>query len=222
MTWQARTLRTPGQLRTTGGSMQNERAEVKMYSDYKSPYAYLAFDPGMALEQRFAVRVRWRPFQLRLKGKGERSVYSEHKVKYSYLDARRWANMRPGGLVLKGPLKIYDTTPALIGGLYAETQGRLVDYSRTVFQRFFRRELEVDQPGAVAAVIAELGMSDQGYRDYLAGEGMAAYERAQEEAVADRIFGVPIFVFEGEPFWGHDRIDLLERRLAEAGLALES
>jgi 2-hydroxychromene-2-carboxylate isomerase len=51
---------------------------------------------------------------------------------------------------------------------------------------------------------------------------MAAYERAQEEAVADRIFGVPIFVFEGEPFWGHDRIDLLERRLAEAGLALES
>jgi 2-hydroxychromene-2-carboxylate isomerase len=202
--------------------MQNERAEVKMYSDYKSPYAYLAFDPGMALEQRFAVRVRWRPFQLRLKGKGERSVYSEYKVKYSYLDARRWANMRPGGLVLKGPLKIYDTTPALIGGLYAETQGRLVDYSRTVFQRFFRRELEVDQPGAVAAVIAELGMSDQGYRDYLAGEGMAAYERAQEEAVADRIFGVPIFVFEGEPFWGHDRIDLLERRLAEAGLALES
>jgi 2-hydroxychromene-2-carboxylate isomerase len=199
--------------------MPNERAEVKMYSDYKSPYAYLAFDPGMALEQRFDVRVRWRPFQLRLKGKGQRSVYSEYKIKYSYLDARRWANMRPGGLVLKGPLKIYDTTPALVGGLYAETQGRLVDYSRTVFERFFRRELEVDQPDAVAAVVAGLGMPERGYRDYLAGEGMRAYERAQEEATVDRIFGVPIFVFQGEPFWGHDRIGLLERRLAEAGLA---
>src|SRR5262245_658736 len=95
--------------------MQEQRAEVKMYSDYKSPYAYLAFDPGFALEQRFNVRVRWRPFQLRLKGKGQRSVYSEYKVKYSYLDARRWANLRPGGLVIKGPLKIYDTTPALVG-----------------------------------------------------------------------------------------------------------
>ena len=42
------------------------------------------------------MRVRWRPFQLRLKGKGERSVYSEYKVKYSYLDARRWANLRGG------------------------------------------------------------------------------------------------------------------------------
>jgi 2-hydroxychromene-2-carboxylate isomerase len=199
--------------------MPGVAAEIKMYSDYKSPYAYLAFDPGMALEQRYHVRVRWRPFQLRLKGAGQRSVYSEYKIKYSYLDARRWANLRPGGLVIKGPLKIYDTTPALVGGLYAETQGRLVDYSRSVFDKFFRRELEVDQPDAVAAHIASLGMSDAGYRDYLAGEGMRAYEAAQEEAVADRIFGVPIFVFEGEPFWGHDRIPLLEHRLAEAGLA---
>src|SRR5262245_24950245 len=205
-----------------GGPMQEARAGVKMYSDYKSPYAYLAFDPGFELERRFNVRVRWRPFQLRLKGKGQRSVYSEYKVKYSYLDARRWANLRPGGLVIKGPLKIYDSTPALIGGLFAERQGRLVDYSRTVFERFFKRELEVDQPDAIAGLIAGLGLSEAAYRDYLAGEGMAEYERAQEEATADHIFGVPIFVFKGEPFWGHDRIGLLERRLSEAGLALES
>ncbi|MBX9590630.1 MAG: DsbA family protein [Hyphomonadaceae bacterium] len=191
-----------------------------MYSDYKSPYAYLAFDPGFDLEQRYKVRVRWRPFQLRIKGKGERSVYSEHKVKYSYLDARRWANLR-GGLVIKGPLKIYDTTPALVGGLFAETQGRLIAYSRSVFDRFFRRELEVDQPDAVAAHIASMGLSETAYRDYLAGEGMRAYGLAQEEAASDKIFGVPIFVFSGEPFWGHDRIGLLEHRLTEAGLALD-
>jgi 2-hydroxychromene-2-carboxylate isomerase len=67
----------------------SEKVEVKMYSDFKSPYAYLAFDPGMSLGQRFDVRVRWIPFQLRLKGKGERSVYSEYKVKYSYRRLRR-------------------------------------------------------------------------------------------------------------------------------------
>src|SRR5437879_13582228 len=94
--------------------------EFKMYSDFKSPYAYLAFDPGMALPERFNVRVRWIPFQLRLKGKGERSVYSEHKVKYSYLDARRWA--KPRGLWIRGPFEIDDTTPALIGGLCGENR----------------------------------------------------------------------------------------------------
>ena len=200
--------------------MQAERGgtkEIKMYSDYKSPFAYLAFDPAFALEERYNVRLRWRPFQLRLKGKGERSVYSEYKVKYSYLDARRWA--KPRGLWIRGPLKIYDTTPALVGGLFAEKEGRLLDYSRTVYKRFFLRELEVDQPAAIAGVIAELGLRERDYLDYLAGEGMAAYERAQEEAARDQIFGVPLFLLDGEPFWGYDRLTLLEARLNEAGLA---
>jgi 2-hydroxychromene-2-carboxylate isomerase len=198
--------------------MPTERKEVKMYSDYKSPYAFLAFDPGFELERKFNVRVRWIPFQLRIKGKGQRSEYSEYKVKYSYLDARRWANLR-GGLVIKGPLKIYDTTPALVGGLFAARHGRLIDYSRAAFERFFRREFEADQPDAVAALLGDLGLSDQAYRQYLAGEGMQDYERAQAEAAADHVFGVPMFVFNGEPFWGHDRLPLLERRLTDAGLA---
>jgi hypothetical protein len=30
---------------------------------------------------------------------------------------------------------------------------------------------------------------------------------------------VPMFIFQDEPFWGHDRIPLLEHRLSDAGLA---
>lgn len=195
-----------------------ERKEIKMYSDYKSPFAYLAFDPAFALEERWRVRIRWIPFQLRIKGKGERSIYSEYKARYSYLDARRWA--KPRGLIIRGPLKVYDTTPALIGGLFADSKGRLIEYSRRVYELFFRRELEADQPAAVAGVISSLGMSVEEYRDYLAGPGARAYDDAQAEAAADHIFGVPIFIFEGEPFWGHDRLPLLEERLREKGLAL--
>jgi 2-hydroxychromene-2-carboxylate isomerase len=189
---------------------------VKMYSDFKSPYAYLAFDPGMALPERFNVRVRWIPFQLRIKGKGERSVYSEYKVKYSYLDARRWAKAR--NLWIRGPLKIYDSTPAAIGGLFAERHGRFLDYGREVFRLFFLRELEIDQPDAVAKVIAGLGLSGADYLAWLAAEGPQAYDRCQEEAAADHVFGVPFFMFEDEPFWGYDRLALLEQRLTEAGL----
>jgi 2-hydroxychromene-2-carboxylate isomerase len=196
-----------------------ERAEVKMYSDYKSPYAYLAFDPAFALEERYRVRVRWIPFQLRIKGKGERSLYSEYKARYSYLDARRWA--KPRGLVIRGPLKVYDTTAALIGGLFAEEHGRLREYSRAAYERFFKRELEADQTEPVAALLETLGLSAEEFRRYLAEQGARAYERAQEEAATDHVFGVPIFLFEGEPFWGHDRLPVLEQRLAEAGLRLE-
>ncbi|MGA2410803.1 MAG: DsbA family protein [Candidatus Binataceae bacterium] len=193
-----------------------EAQELKMYSDYKSPFAYLAFDPGMALAERYNVRVRWIPFQLRIKGKGERSVYSEYKVKYSYLDARRWA--KPRGIYIKGPKKIYDTAPALIGGLFAARQDRLLDYSRKVYERFFRGELEADQPEPIAQLISEIGLPPNDYLDYLKGDGIRDYDQAQAEAASDHIFGVPIFHFRGEPFWGYDRIGMLEERLTEAGL----
>ena len=196
-----------------------ERKEVKMYSDYKSPYAYLAFDPAFALEERYRVRVRWIPFQLRVKGKGERSLYSEYKARYSYLDARRWA--KPRGLAIRGPLKVYDTTPALIGGLFAAEHGRLREYSRAAYERFFKRELEADQAEPVAALLETVGLSAEEFRQYLPQEGARAYERAQQEAAADHVFGVPIFLFEGEPFWGHDRLPVLEQRFVEAGLAQE-
>jgi 2-hydroxychromene-2-carboxylate isomerase len=196
----------------------SEKAEVKMYSDFKSPYAYLAFDPAMALPERFNVSVRWIPFQLRVKGKGERSTYSEYKVKYSYMDARRFAKAR--GLWIRGPLKVYDTTPAAIGGLFAQKHGRLLDYGRAAFKQFFLREFEADQPEAVARLLGGIGLSDRDFIDYLSDEGRQGYERCQEEAATDHVFGVPFFIFRSEPFWGHDRLSLLEARLAEARLAM--
>jgi 2-hydroxychromene-2-carboxylate isomerase len=194
------------------------RDEVRLYFDYKSPFAYLAVEPAFALPSAYDITLRWIPFLLRIKGKGERSQYSEWKAQYSYMDARRWANKR-GGFPIKGPLKVYDSTPALIGGLFAQRGGFFRPYSEQVYARFFRRELEIDVGDQIADLIAELGHSAADYRTYLAGEGPTALEACIEEAHADQIFGVPIFVFRGERFWGHDRVALLEERLTEAGLA---
>ncbi len=139
---------------------EGETKEVKMYSDFKSPYAFLAFDPAFALEDKYRIRLKWKPFQLRLKGKGQRSQYSEYKVKYSYMDARRWANMK-GGLMIRGPLKIFDTTRALIGGLFAEKHDKIREYGNRVFEQFFKRELAADEADAVPKVVAGLGLSEQ-------------------------------------------------------------
>ena len=53
---------------------------------------------------------------------------------------------------------------------------------------------------------------------YLNGDGLRDYEKAQAEAASDHVFGVPLFYFDDEPFWGYDRLPMLEERLAEAGL----
>jgi 2-hydroxychromene-2-carboxylate isomerase len=193
------------------------REALKLYFDYKSPFTYVAMAPAFALPERYAVELRWIPFLLRIKGPGQRSVYSDWKAKYSYMDARRAAN-RLGGLRILGPRKIYDSAPALIGGLFARREGFFRPYTEAVFERFFRRELEIDVPGEIAKLIGELGSSGEDYLEFLAGEGARELDASTREAHADRVFGVPIFVFRGELFWGQDRMGLLEERLAEAGL----
>ena len=193
------------------------REEVKLYFDYKSPFAYLAKDPAFELPQRYRITLRWIPFVLRIKGKGERSVYSEYKARYSYMDARRWANKR-GGFTIKGPLKVYDSEPALIGGLYAQRAGFFRPYTDAVFARFFERALEIDQPDAIATLVDALHGSGRQYLQYLRGAGAAEFRACQDEAATDHAFGVPLFVFRGEQFWGHDRMGLLEERFVDAGL----
>jgi len=190
---------------------------LKLYFDYKSPFAYLAAEPAFALPERYAIELRWIPFLLRLKAPGQRSIYSDWKAQYSYMDARRWANRR-GGLMIKGPLKVYDSAPALIGGLFAQRGGFFRPYSEQVWTRFFRRELEIDLPERIAALVDELGHSADDYLAYAAGDGTATLDACLAEAHADRIFGVPIFVFRDERFWGYDRMPLLEERLTEHGL----
>ena len=191
--------------------------ELKLYFDYKSPFAYLAMEPALDLPARYAVHLRALPFLLRIKGKGERSIYSEWKVRYSYLDARRWANKR-GGFAIRGPQKIYDSRPALIGALFTQREGGFREYSLEVFKRFFERRLEIDEPEQVAALLAEQGHDPEAYAKFLAGEGPALLEQCIDEGHEDQVFGVPIFVFRGELFWGYDRMPLLEERLRAAGL----
>ncbi len=188
--------------------------ELKLYYDHKSPYAYLAAEPAFDLPSRFRVKVRWMPFQLRIKGKGERSQYSEWKARYSYMDARRWANRR-GGFLIRGPVKVYETSPSLIGGLYAERQGLFRDYTMEVYARFFEHRLEIDEPAAIAELLTELGADGHDYLKWADGEGRERLEVSIAEAHQDHIFGVPIFCLRGELFWGHDRIPLLEERLVE-------
>lgn len=44
------------------------------------------------------------------------------------------------------------------------------------------------------------------------------HDHLRNEAEASGVFGMPTFVFEGELFWGGDRIGLLRERLDETGV----
>ena len=145
------------------------RRTIKLYSDYKSPYAYLAKDLAYDLERDTGVQLDWLPYTLDIPSylgsasvddqgnvrQESRNAHQWRRVKYSYMDCRREANRR--GLTIRGPKKIFDSSLANIGLLYAKQHGVFRAYNDQVFERFWKRELDIENPGAIAALLTDCG-----------------------------------------------------------------
>ena len=193
--------------------------EITVYFDYKSPFAFLGKDPAYEVERDFGVRLTWLPYTLDipsyLDSVQTRSDKNWLRVRYAYMDARRWANKR--GLTVRGPKKIFDSSIANIGMLYAVREGAFREYHDTVYERFWKRELEIEDPAVIRAVLEEAGADTGGFQSFLEGEGRREHDRIRAEAEERGVFGVPTYIFEEELFWGHDRVPLLRERLSEAG-----
>ena len=191
--------------------------EVALYIDYKSPYAYLAKDPAYELEREFDIRLNWLPYTLNipdfLGSVEERNPHQWRRVRYSYMDARRLANLR--GLTIRGPQKIFDSSIAAIGMLFAQRQGVFRAYNDTVFERFWKRELDIEDRAVLGKVLDEIGADASGFFDFLEGEGRREHDRISQEAESIGVFGVPTFVIDGEIFWGGDRLWMVRDRLKE-------
>lgn len=194
---------------------------ITLYIDYKSPYAYIAKAGAYRLEDEFDVALDWLPYTLDIPsylGSVEnRDPHQWRRVRYSYMDARRYANIQ--GLTLYGTKKIFDTRLASIGLLYAKEKGVFRAYNDAVFDRFWKRELDIEDFETMRALLAEAGADTAGFRDYVEGRGGELHDRVRAEAHEAGVFGVPMFVIEGELYWGGDRLPLIRDRLRERGLA---
>lgn len=196
---------------------------VTLYVDYRSPFSYLVKDEAYALERDLGVSLVWRPHAIDLQGAyggevEERTERDWRKVRYLYMDARRLANRR--GLIVRGPQKIYDPTIAHIGMLLAIQTGDAVfrRYHDVVCERFWRRDLDIEDAAAVRAILIETGADGQLFDALIAsGDGARQCRSIVADAEQRGVFGVPTFVLDesGELFWGTDRIWLLRERLAD-------
>jgi len=200
---------------------------IRIYSDYKSPYAYLAKDLAYELERETGARLDWLPYTLDIPAylgsakvdaaggvlEESRNAHQWRRVKYSYMDCRREANRR--GLTIRGPRKIFDSSLANIGMLYAKRHDVFRGYHDCVFDRFWKRELDIESPAALAAVLNECGADTADFAAFLAGDGRRQLQDIQREAEAAGVFGVPSFLLEdGDLYWGREHLPRIRELLA--------
>ncbi|MEM7328889.1 MAG: DsbA family protein [Pseudomonadota bacterium] len=198
-------------------------APLIVYVDIKSPYAFVAIRPTLALEAELGLQFDWRPLTLDIpsylgsaKKKQGKVVASEGRsqrtwnaIRYSYRDARRYAERQ--GLTLKGTEKIWDSTLPNIAILWvmANARDRLADYFEAVYPPFWRRELDIEDIAIVEACLREAGVSSDGFRAFATGAGRQLHDALQPQFHPNGIFGVPTYVLDDDILFGREHIPYL-------------
>jgi len=193
---------------------------VQAFIDLRSPYSYLALGPARALARETGVGFDWWPYltDFRSAYGGEveaRSSRDIAKLKYLYMDCRRLARLQ--GLTIRATTKLWDAAPASQAMLFAKSRGRLWEFCDPLLEAFWRREFDLESAGDIEAALVRAGLQSADWRRYLAAEATPALAAAAERAGQLGVFGAPTFVYQGELFWGGDRLDLLAAAIRAGG-----
>jgi 2-hydroxychromene-2-carboxylate isomerase len=111
--------------------------------------------------------------------------------------------------------------PAAAIAYRAEADGgprMLKAFCRAVMAAYFTRNEAIDDVGVLIPLAAEAGLATDRARAAPDDPTMqAAVASATQTALDEGIWGAPVMVVDGEPFWGEDRIDQLDLWLARGG-----
>lgn len=195
------------------------RPVLEFWFDFASTYSYLSAMRVEALAEAAGVDVRWRPFLLGpiFQAQGWNSspfnLYPA-KGRYMWRDVAREAERRGLPFVKPNPFPQNGLAATRVA-LSAVDKDWCGAFVRAVFHSQFGEGRSIEEPSAVAALAASLGLdADSTMKAASADPNKQRLRAVTEEARTKGVFGAPTFFAEdGEMFWGDDR---LERALAWA------
>jgi len=195
---------------------------IDFYFDFSSPYGYLGAQMVDELAAKHDRSVDWHPLLLGVVFKQTGAApLTQIPVKgpYSARDFARTA--RYHGIEFKMPpvFPIPAQAPSRIM-LWAKAQSpesgaRL---AKALYRAFFVEGLDISQPDIAAEVAGRAGFDAHAARAAVDDPAMKdALKREVDAAISAGVFGSPFIIVDGEPFWGTDRFDQVDRWLASGG-----
>ena len=183
-------------------------ANITMYLDFISPYAYLAFKQiGRGLHDRTEITYRPILFAGLLNHYGQLGPAEiPHRREWTFLQAL-WQG-KEAGIPIQLP-KSHPFNPlALLRLAIAETNSGnpTRETCDRIFEFVWNRGIDVRDENELAAL-------RNGITLYLDPSDPAVKEQLKtntEEAIANRVYGVPSFHYNDKIFWGNDSLKMLE------------
>ena len=189
---------------------------VDYYYSHVSPWAYLGHAAFLEMARRNDVTVVFRPIALG-------AVFSETggvplakrnpaRQRYRLIELQRWHDKRHMPLNLQPAYFPFD--PTLVDRCaiaIQEAGGNPGDFARRVFRAIFVLDKNCADEHVLEGILADAGQDGKAVLAAASSEAIGAlYEKNIADAIAADVIGSPCYVLHGEPFWGQDRIEILE------------
>ena len=219
-------MTTPSNPRPAG-EPGNLAAPIDFYFDFISGYGYFASLRIEAIATRHGRSVNWHSMLLGvsvMKVMGLKPLLETPlKGEYVLNDAARYIRQHRLTVTRKISDPMMDPRPAGRAFYWVRRHhpGREAAFARGVLDRYWRLGRDLSDPQEIAAVASanpSLGIDAKTLMDGQASDESRDDLRSAVAASIERgVFGSPFIFVDGEPFWGSDRLELVDAWLGQGG-----
>lgn len=198
------------------------RSPIEFFYEFSSPYGYIGAQLIEEIGARYDCEIRWRPFLLGAVFQSEGTqplVHYPLKGEYSKHDMERTARLHDIPLVWPPKFPFLSVNAARTvywaGDIDPNWRKRL---TLAFYNAAFARGQDISSVEGVLEVCKDEGLNPEEVKAAIADPVVKDRLREETQAAIDlKVFGSPFFIVDGEPFWGVDRLDQLDRWLETGG-----
>jgi len=135
---------------------------------------------------------------------------------YRLVELRRWSTLREVPLTLQPkffPRPADEACRLIIAAGLHQGHDASMTLAGALMRAVWTEERDIADEHALRAIVHACGLEvDAVFRRV--PDAHQVYEANTQEAIDRGVFGVPWYLYRDEPFWGQDRLEMLERALA--------
>ncbi|HEY4073649.1 MAG TPA: 2-hydroxychromene-2-carboxylate isomerase [Herbaspirillum sp.] len=189
------------------------------YVSPHSPYVYLGHAHLVALAKKHDVKIALKPFDLNkvfgVSGGLPLAKRAPQRQAYRLQEMQRWAAFRQLPMNLHPtffPVQSEAASKLIIATQLALGTDAALALAGAVMRGVWAEERNIADPEILQTIAVELGHDGRNLlKSSETASVQAEFDRFTDEAMAANVFGAPWYVVDGEPYWGQDRLDFVER-----------
>jgi 2-hydroxychromene-2-carboxylate isomerase len=195
---------------------------IDFYFDFSSPYGYFASAKIDDIAAKHGREVVWRPILLGavFKITGQQPLPTiPLKGSYGKHDLARSARLFGVPFKLPSKFPVAGQAPSRAFYWVGDRDPALAkQLARALYRAYFAEDRDISSPEVTANVAAKLGIERDGMLAALNDPAVKERLKSEVDAAIERgVFGSPYIVIDGEPFWGSDRLEQVDKWLATGG-----